>query len=390
MRIIPNIIMIGSIIFLLSLFWWLVMQLWQPKRKKLATIVYILVILNILLGIRYYIIYQVDIYYHYLYTFWESWRTGTYGVFFGFILAIPILAIISVVTWLVNRMSKNVDPAVGRSRRKLLRTAAVAIPMATTGASVATAISGQDYIETTYEQFDFPNLPAPLRNYKMVQISDVHMGPSIDLDDVKAIFQRVIAERPDRLIITGDLIDKLDWLPALCAEIRNLAQYIPDGIDYILGNHEHFRNVDAILDAFRTETPMRILINESEEIFPNVYLAGVDYDLERDKTERESMLDQALSGIPKDAFVILLAHHPEFFDQAQERHIPLTLSGHTHGGQINVLGEPVVPVGTPYVKGRYTSDDGTMYCYVNNGTGHWFPVRVNCPREITVITFGEK
>ena len=65
--------------------------------------------------------------------------------------------------------------------------------------------------------------------------------------------------------------------------------------------------------------------------------------------------------------------------------IPLTLSGHTHGGQIVFMGMPLVPTGTPYTKGRYVEEQSV--CYVNNGTGHWFPIRINCPREITVITF---
>ena len=97
------------------------------------------------------------------------------------------------------------------------------------------------------------------------------------------------------------------------------------------------------------------------------------------------MIDKALSGIPDYAFVILLAHHPEFFEEAIECKIPLTLSGHTHGGQIVFMGMPLVPTGTPYTKGRYVEEQSV--CYVNNGSGHWFPIRINCPREITVITF---
>ena len=133
---------------------------------------------------------------------------------------------------------------------------------------------------------------------------------------------------------------------------------------------------------------MNILVNSNIQIMGGkqpVYIAGVAYDNDRKKDNREVMINKALSGIPDYAFVILLAHHPEFFEESIERKIPLTLSGHTHGGQIVFMGMPLVPTGTPYTKGRYVEEQSV--CYVNNGTGHWFPIRINCPREITVITF---
>ena len=75
---------------------------------------------------------------------------------------------------------------------------------------------------------------------------------------------------------------------------------------------------------------MNILVNSNIQIMGGkqpVYIAGVAYDNDREKEKREAMIDKALSGIPDYAFVILLAHHPEFFEEAIERKIPLTLSG---------------------------------------------------------------
>ena len=88
------------------------------------------------------------------------------------------------------------------------------------------------------------------------------------------------------------------------------------------------------------------------------------------------MIDKALSGIPNNAFVILLAHHPEFFDEAIERNVPLTLSGHTHGGQIILFGMPWVPIGTPYVKGRYTEKNSVCYVIMDLDTGSLFVLTV--------------
>ncbi|MDU3277692.1 MAG: metallophosphoesterase, partial [Veillonella sp.] len=178
------------------------------------------------------------------------------------------------------------------------------------------------------------------------------------------------------------------WLPQVCERLTTFAKQIPYGVDFILGNHEYHHDVNKVLDELKHNTPMNILVNSNIQIMGGkqpVYIAGVAYDNDREKEKREAMIDKALSGIPDYAFVILLAHHPEFFEEAIERKIPLTLSGHTHGGQIVFMGMPLVPTGTPYTKGRYVEEQSV--CYVNNGSGHWFPIRINCPREITVITF---
>ena len=94
------------------------------------------------------------------------------------------------------------------------------------------------------------------------------------------------------------------------------------------------------LMILKQKTPLNVLINENIQIMGGkqpVYMAGVSYDNERRKENREAMIDKALSGIPNNAFAILLAHHPEFFDEAIERNVPLTLSGHTHVGKLSSL-----------------------------------------------------
>ena len=91
-----------------------------------------------------------------------------------------------------------------------------------------------------------------------------------------------------------------------------------------------------------------------------------------------------MKGIPENGYPILLAHHPNFIPEAFRRKIPLTLSGHTHGGQINLWGMNLVPVYKPYWKGLYEEQE--LFAYVSRGSGHWFPVRLNCAREVTVFT----
>ena len=117
-------------------------------------------------------------------------------------------------------------------------------------------------------------------------------------------------------------------MPQVCERLTTFAKQIPDGVDFILGNHEYHHDVNKVLDELKHNTPMNILVNSNIQIMGGkqpVYIAGVAYDNDREKEKREAMIDKALSGIPDYAFVILLAHHPEFFEEAIERKIPLVI-----------------------------------------------------------------
>ncbi len=121
------------------------------------------------------------------------------------------------------------------------------------------------------------------------------------------------------------------------------------------------------------------------------YILGVDYPwpktaAEKDSTRRQFML-KAEANIPNDAFKVLLAHHPDFLFDGFSAQIPLTLSGHTHGGQVNILGKSLLPVTYYYMRGLY--QEGHSYGYVSPGAGQWIPFRLGCPPEISIFTLEE-
>ena len=388
MQLIINIVFLVVLAIAFLGFWGLYLYLWKPKKLWPAWLAYILVVAGWFCAVRYYFLYQVDLYGTPWYEWLNLFRTESYGVVFAIFLCIPVFIILALIYALVNRISHKVPVEERTGRRAFFRTVGTLVPLAAMGGAGYAAYEGQREIVVTHESFGYTNLPPGLIDYKIVQLSDIHIGPSIDLDDFDEILRLALLEHPNRVVITGDLIDKIQWLPEVCDRLKVFAKQIPDGVDYILGNHEFHHDVNKIVDDIKTKTPLNVLINDNIQIMGGkqpVYMAGVSYDNERRKVNREAMIDKALSGIPNNAFVILLAHHPEFFDEAIERNVPLTLSGHTHGGQIILFGMTWVPIGTPYVKGRYTEKNSV--CYVNNGSGHWFPIRINCPREITVITF---
>lgn len=274
------------------------------------------------------------------------------------------------------------------SRRRFLQQVGLAIPALTLAGTAGVVWDGDRTLTVQRHALRYRELPPYLVGYKLAQISDVHMGPYFDLQKWDEMMARILAEKPQRLVITGDLIDDLAMLPELCARLERDFLKLPDGIDYIVGNHEYFRNMKAVLQAF-APLQMRVLINENiclDKGGQPVYLAGVDYPIkDLSKENRDAFLDKALSGIPKEAFVILLAHHPHFIEDGFAREIPLILAGHSHGGQINFFGAPVLPFSYPFWRGLYEQDG--KYGYVSTGTGHWFPLRINCPREVSIFTF---
>jgi predicted MPP superfamily phosphohydrolase len=95
------------------------------------------------------------------------------------------------------------------------------------------------------------------------------------------------------------------------------------------------------------------------------------------------MLDEVLPQVPPGQFHILLSHHPDAFEQASARQVPVTLSGHTHGGQVSIFGFAPVDLVVRYSRGIY--QEGPSRLYVTTGLGHWFPFRLNCPTELPVI-----
>lgn len=277
-----------------------------------------------------------------------------------------------------------------RGRRTFLKVAGGLIPTLFGITALVSAFKGAHEVVVTHHELAFDDLPEELEDYKIVQLTDVHIGGFINVKDLEEMLVMAKAEEPHRVVITGDLIDDLRYLPELQELLSHWVHEFEHGIDYILGNHEYIRSVDTIIKALK-DTGIHMYRNSSRQIGWGrrpVHMIGVDYNFKHDVAWNNKFLDQAMEDVPKDSFVILLAHHPSFIQQAFERGIPLTLTGHTHGAQITLWGMNLVPVAKPYWKGMY--EHNGHYGYVSNGSGHWFPVRLNCPREVTVFTLKRK
>ena len=276
-------------------------------------------------------------------------------------------------------------------RRRLLKKAAL-LPA---GALAVSAYGGLiERNKTVVRRFDVPvdHIPDDIKGFSIAQLSDIHLGPFMGLEDLDKLLAQASNLGCDTLVITGDLFDdnRINFKAA-----RLVDSYVDSfkyGIYYCWGNHEHMRGLPAI-DIALEGTRIKKLVNSFDMVGGRdlpIYMAGVDYPIKRDQFSflQEKYTELALKDIPEKSVKILLAHHPDFIDSAAEYNTNLVLTGHTHGGQLGFLGIPLVPPIFKYLRGVYYV--GNTMGYVHSGNGSWFPFRFGCPPEIAVFTLTEK
>lgn len=230
-----------------------------------------------------------------------------------------------------------------------------------------------------------------LEGYCIAQISDVHLGAYFSVDDFRALLERVAGVAPDALCLTGDIFDDEAQNLAAIEVLGSFTERFSSGIFYCRGNHEYYRGISPIVKALH-ETDVVELVNESvcvKEGTHPIYMVGVDYPMRRQRfTEDASLFTQeAFRAVPDGAVSILLAHHPDFIDDGEQRGARLVLTGHTHGCQIGLFGLPLIPV---FKYNRGIVDKGATLGYVHSGNGSWFPYRLGCPPEIAYFTLRER
>lgn len=266
--------------------------------------------------------------------------------------------------------------------------------------SLAVSVYGNkiERMETVKNFFDIPikNLPPELENFKIAQISDVHLGAYYSLERLEKLLKKISDDKPDLLAITGDIFDSVEINEQAIKLVDSFTEKFKFGIYYCHGNHEHHRGITEIENEL-AKTKIHWLVNRSENVTSNLYILGVDYpksspimssggrgDLDKIfEDQKKNFLEQALKNVPYGATCILLAHHPEFIDDGIEKNIPLTLTGHTHGGQIGFFGMALLPL-FKYTRGMIQKNN--CFGYVHVGNGSWFPFRLGCPPEIAYFT----
>ena len=227
--------------------------------------------------------------------------------------------------------------------------------------------------------------PKAMDGFRIVQLSDVHIGPTIDGTWLRTVVERVNALEPDVVAITGDLVD--GSVQELAAHVAPLAELrAKHGVYFVTGNHEYYSGVDAWISELE-RLGVRVLRNERVEIGDGdaVFdLAGIDDHRAKDFGNGHGAdLDKAIAGRDESRELVLLAHQPKQAVEAAKKGVGLQLSGHTHGGQIFPWGM-FVWLDQRFVAGL--DQLGDTLVYTSRGTGYWGPpMRVGAPAEITEL-----
>jgi predicted MPP superfamily phosphohydrolase len=222
-----------------------------------------------------------------------------------------------------------------------------------------------------------------LAGLRIAFVSDVHAGSFMDESDLLRICARVAEQEPDVVCFGGDLINTRER--ELLLFRRPLQLLRPrHGIFAVPGNHDHFHGGDiGLWTAFLRDQGVRVLTNAGTRIEHGgscLWLCGVD-----DLTEGAPDLAKALSGRRPGEPAVLLSHHPDFFFEAAAAGVDLTLSGHTHGGQIRLWGwAPLHHSRFGYERGWFEADGCKLY--VGCGVGVTvLPLRLDAPPEIPIV-----
>ena len=281
------------------------------------------------------------------------------------------------------------------SRRKFLLSGAVA-------AAGAAAFGADGFAQSNHPhlvdiEISLARLPEAFDGFRLVQLSDFHYEEHFSAVPIGKSISIVNGLRPDLIVLTGDfvtvpILERPASLRAAAATAEPCAALLRDlqAPKYaILGNHDAIASPGRIVRALQ-DVKIPVLRNQSVPIErgrDRIWLAGID-DLLRGMPD----MSATLANIPEKEMTILLAHEPDFADDAALSPVDLQLSGHSHGGQIWIpgIGAPwLPPMARRYPRGLNKVGDLTVYTNIGIGTIR-APIRINCPPEITLITLRKR
>ena len=302
-------------------------------------------------------------------------------------LAYLMAAAMTLVLWTALRFVRSrLAPQTDPGRRKVLATAGNAVLAAPLG------VLGFGFVQRTHfrvREVDvpIPNLPHDLEGLRILQLSDIHLGPFLDERDLARAVDAAVETRPHLAVITGDLISSQSDPVDAC--LRQLSRVKADaGVFGCMGNHERYARLESYVEHAGARAGIRFLRGEAEQLrFGDAVLnlAGVDH---QSKAGGKRYLDGAEQMVRPGMLNVLLSHNPDVFPVAARQGYNFMLAGHTHGGQvtIEILDQAINPARffTPYVYGLY--QNGAAAAYVTRGIGTiGIPARIGAPPEISVL-----
>ena len=292
-------------------------------------------------------------------------------------------------------ISETAPETIDITRRSLITTGSVIIPGLAVGAGTYGVASSQNSVLFPNMEMFFKDLHPDLDGLRILHLTDVHIGYFITLDSVEEMLIEAEKQRPDIVLVSGDLSDDLQALPNA---LRMISQLRPRyGAFASLGNHEYHRGIRQVLNIFDAG-PIPLLVENGETIkikSTELFVSAADDPVaggggvtgNHERFLRRSV-EEAVDGAPSEAFHLLMSHRPEGFNSAADLGLEMTVAGHKHGGaQMGWKGRSLMETWFglgEYAWGHYEKNGGDSQLYTSAGIGHWFPFRLGVPREAPV------
>lgn len=234
------------------------------------------------------------------------------------------------------------------------------------------------------------NIPTGFHNRTILQFSDTHLGLSYNLQQLEELVSKINSLKPDLILFTGDLMDAPNEyayphrIPPILQRLKS-----PLGKYAIYGNHDHGGYGTTLYQDIIQESNFQLLVNEARTITLDngeyIHICGLD-----DVMLGDPQYEQTLGQLESSTFAIAMIHEPDVAVKAAAFPVDLQLSGHSHGGQIQLpFFGPLItpPFGTVYPEGFYKVGENGMQLYVNRGIGTTrIPFRFLATPEITLFT----
>jgi len=238
---------------------------------------------------------------------------------------------------------------------------------------------------------ELPDLPPEFDGFRIAQLTDLHIGPHLPRKRLERIAREVEAMDPHLIAVTGDIVDDRSEDLEVYASVFG-SMTAPSGVFLIPGNHDIYAGWPAVEQRLRRGDLGTLLVNESREIIRGgaaITLVGTGDPAGRGFPDAgvSPEIGRSLAGIPVGHTIIALAHNPSLFKALAERGVALTLSGHTHWGQV------ALPAAGWSMAGMFLEDAmgvnmrGRSILYISPGTGYWgIPFRIGATGEVTLVT----